>query len=98
MLDISLKIEWILGKEELPAYVQIHFPHTLMDLMEQALPAKKHWFTLVRAHRETIGNGITDDFTSPKSQLRKWVGRKKREGTIETKVGPCITVQRNTLP
>ena len=73
-LDISLQVEWVLGKDDLPLHVRQTFPSSLENLLAQSLLGKKYWFMLVRAHREVVGNGIEDDFSPKKSQLRKWVG------------------------
>ena len=73
-LDNSIKSEWKIGKDTLPKLVQNTFPRLLSDLLAQSLQKKKFWFVLVRKHRELKGNPISDEFTVPKSQLRKWVG------------------------
>ena len=67
----------MLGKETLPWHVKKTFPASLTDLLAQSLMSKKHWFVLVRAHREVAGGGIQDDFSPHKSPLRKWVGLNK---------------------
>ena len=72
--DISLQVEWVLGRGALPAHVWSVFPPSLDKLLEQPVTAKKHWFVLVRSHRELSSDGISDDFTHSKSSLQKWVG------------------------
>ena len=73
-LDVSLQVEWVLGRGTLPAHVWLVFPPSLLNLLAQPITAKKHWFVLVRSHRELSGDGIDDDFTPSRSALRKWVG------------------------
>ena len=73
-LDNSIKSEWKIGKDTLPKLVQNTFPRLLSNLLAQSLQKKKFWFVLVRKDRELKGNPISDEFTVPKSQLRKWVG------------------------
>ena len=73
-LDISLQVECVLGRGTLPVLVWSVFPSSLNKLLEQPVTAKKHWFVLVRSHRELSSDGISDDFTHSKSSLQKWVG------------------------
>ena len=74
-LDIAIREEHQLGNEGLPKIVQDKFPIDIEEIINSPLTQKKAWFVLVRAARElTHDERIQDEFTDPRSYLRKWVG------------------------
>ena len=74
-LDKAIREECLLGSADLPANVRCNFPSDVEQLIQSPLTQKKAWLVLVRAARELIHDTrIQDEFTNPKSYLRKWVG------------------------
>ena len=74
-LDKAIREEIQLGYEGLPAPVRSQFPRDIEKLLKASLIQRKSWLVLVRASRELIhDNRIQDEFTNPRSYLRKWVG------------------------
>jgi len=74
-LDKAIREEIQLGCEGLPAPVRSQFPRDIEKLLKASLIQRKSWLVLVRASRELIhDNRIQDEFTNPRSYLRKWVG------------------------
>ena len=73
-LDRSLRKEWELGFEGLPALVQVVLSVDIATLLESTVAAKKGWFILIRKARENIGDErAVDEFSAPDSSLRAWV-------------------------
>jgi hypothetical protein len=74
-LDRSLRREWELGFEELPALVQVILPDDIATVLDSTVAEKKGWFVLVRKARENMGDErVVDEFSAPESSLRTWVG------------------------
>jgi hypothetical protein len=74
-LDKAINEEYQLGSAGLPKAVRDNFPDDIEEVLKAPLIQKKSWFTLVRAARELIHDErIQDEFTDPRSYLRKWVG------------------------
>jgi hypothetical protein len=74
-LDRSLRREWALGIEELPALVQAILPDDIATVLDSTVAEKKGWFVLVRKARENMGDErVVDEFSAPDSSLRTWVG------------------------
>ena len=74
-LDRSLRREWELGSEGLPANVQVVLPGDIATVLDSSVAEKKGWFVLVRKARENIGDErVVDEFSAPDSSLRTWVG------------------------
>ena len=74
-LDKAIRDECHLGNNGLPAPVKATFPKDIDRLVKAPLAQRKSWLVLVRAARELINDDrIHDEFTNPKSYLRKWVG------------------------
>ena len=74
-LDRSLRREWELGFEELPALVQAILPDDIATVLDSTVAEKKGWFVLVRKARENMGDErVVDEFSAPDSSLRTWVG------------------------
>ena len=74
-LDKAIREEYQLGSEGLPTPVRSQFPRDIEKLLKASLIQRKSWLVLVRASRELVNdNRIQDEFTNPRSYLRKWVG------------------------
>ena len=74
-LDKAICEEYHLGNENLPQIVRDKFPDDIEEVLSKTLIQKKSWFVLVRAARELmLDDRIQDEFTDPRSHLRKWVG------------------------
>ena len=74
-LDNAIMVECQLGSEGLPFAVRNIFPKDKKRLLQAPLVQRKSWLVLVRASRELIHDErILDEFTDPRSHLRKWVG------------------------
>ena len=74
-LDRSLRREWELGFEGLPALVQAILPEDIATVLDSTVAEKKGWFVLVRKARENMGDErVVDEFSAPDSSLRTWVG------------------------
>ena len=74
-LDKAIQEEIKLGGMGLPPIVQGEFPNNVQTLLNTPLLQMKSWLVLVRAAREMMQhNRLQDEFTDPKSYLRKWVG------------------------
>ena len=74
-LDKAIREECLLGSEGLPVTVQRLFPIDVEKLIKTSLLQRKAWLVSVRAARELLQDTrIQDEFTNPKSYLRKWVG------------------------
>ena len=71
----AIKAEFSLGKLGLPRKVQSTFPNNVNILLDAPLEDQQCWFVLIRAAREMRNDyRIRDEFSDPKSSLRKWVG------------------------
>ena len=74
-LDSAINEEYQLGNDELPKAVQNSFPDDIEEILSAPLIRKKSWYALVRTAREATRDGrIQNEFTDPRSHLRKWVG------------------------
>ena len=74
-LDKAIQEEYQLGRDGLPKPVQDNFPDDINEILSSPLNQKKSWFKLVRAARELANDDrIQNEFTDPRSHLRKWVG------------------------
>ena len=74
-LDKAIQEECQLGSEGLPPLVRTTFPKDIEKLIRAPLIQRKSWLVLVRAARELVHDTrIQDEFTNPRSHLRKWVG------------------------
>ena len=74
-MDKSIREECLLGCGGLPVTVRRIFPADVEKLIKTSLIQRKAWLVSVRAARELIQDTrIQDEFTNPKSYLRKWVG------------------------
>ena len=74
-LDRALRREWELGFEGLPDMVKVTIPRTITHILNGSVADRKGWFVLIRTARENCGDdSIEDEFSSPSSSLRKWVG------------------------
>ena len=74
-LDRALRREWEWGFEGLPDMVKVTIPSTITHILNGSVADRKGWFVLIRTARENCGeDSIEDEFSSPSSSLRKWVG------------------------
>ena len=74
-LDKAIREEYQLGCDGLPAPVRSHFQHDIEKVLGASLIHRKSWLVMVRASRELVHDIIIqDEFTDPRSRLRKWVG------------------------
>ena len=74
-LNRAISAECHLGIGDLPIKVGQTFPDDINTFLQQSLIERKCWLVLVRTAREAINDTrIQDEFTDPKSHLRKWVG------------------------
>ena len=74
-LERALHREWNIGFDNLPEIVQATVPQSISTVMAGSTADRKGWFVLVRRARENIaGYEPIDEFSDPKSGLRKWVG------------------------
>ena len=74
-LNRAISAECQLGIGDLPFKVGQTFPYDINNFLQQPLIERKCWLVLVRTAREVMhDNRIQDEFTDPKSHLRKWVG------------------------
>ena len=75
ILEQSLRNEWDLGFAGLSPIVRATIPRTIAKVMEGTTLERKGWFVLIRRARELQPHcEIEDEFSDPKSGLRKWVG------------------------
>ena len=74
-LDKAIMVECQLGNEGLPQAVKDIFPKDMKKLLKAPLVQRKSWLVLVRASRELVHDDrVLDEFSDPRSHLRKWVG------------------------
>ena len=74
-LENSLRNEWNLGFDTLPAIVSATLPQSIEKLMEGSTIERKGWFVMIRRARESQPNyEPLDEFSEPGNSLRKWAG------------------------
>ena len=74
-IENQLRSEWELGFEGLSIIVRATIPQTIAKVMGGTTLERKGWFVLIRRAREVLRNHKGDDeFSDPKSGLRKWIG------------------------
>ena len=74
-LDRSLRKEWRQGFLNFPNVVKAILPEMISSVIAGTVEEKKGLFVLIRTTRVNLGDDrIVDEFSDPKSSLRKWVG------------------------